>query len=82
MIMCLIMIMRTYGKIVMHDAFYLPLKYSCRRVNNSEYEHFLCSEKDFRKRLLILNVKSMPYSFSRQSICCAQIINTETFISQ
>ena len=38
--------------------------------------------KAFKKILLMLNVKSMPCSSTRPSSCCAQIINTQTFMIQ
>ena len=38
--------------------------------------------KVFKTILLMLNVKSLPCSSTRPSSCCAQIINTQTFMIQ
>ena len=44
--------------------------------------HRVKQENVFKKSLHRQNEKSMPCSLARPSLCCAQILNTQTFTSQ
>ena len=44
--------------------------------------HAVKPGKAFKKGLDRLNGKSIPFSSTRPSQCCVQIVNTQTFMSQ
>ena len=44
--------------------------------------HTVRQGKGFKKILVRLNGKCMPCSSTRPSLCCAQIVNTQTFMSR
>ena len=44
--------------------------------------HTVRQGKVFKKSLASLNGKSIPYSSTRPLLCCTQILNTQTFMSQ
>ena len=44
--------------------------------------HTVIQGKLFKKNLARLNGKSMPCSSTRPSLCCTQVLNTQTLMSQ
>ena len=44
--------------------------------------HTVKQGKVFKKNLARINGKSVPCSLTRPSLCCTQVLNTETFMSQ
>ena len=44
--------------------------------------HTVKQGKVFKKNLIRLNGNTMPCSSTRQSLCCTQVLNTQTFTSQ
>ena len=44
--------------------------------------HAVKQGKVFKKNLARINGKSVPCSSTRPSLCCAQVLNTQTFMSQ
>ena len=44
--------------------------------------HTVRQGKVFKKNLIRLNGNTMPCSSTRQSLCCTQVLNTQTFTSQ
>ena len=44
--------------------------------------HTVIQGKVFKKNLARINGKSVPCSLTRPSLCCTQVLNTQTFMSQ
>ena len=44
--------------------------------------HTVKQEKVFKKNLVRLNGKSVPCNSTRPSLCCTQVLNIQTFMSQ
>ena len=68
-----------------HGLFQATPMIAFKRIKNLQEiigGHTVKQEKVFKKNLDRLNGKSVPCSSTRPSLCCTQVLNTQTFMSQ